>query len=120
MTATARVPGTFRKLALLSLLLTIGWMTVPGVYADANKLQWEDDDRSYDRARRAVAHGEILPIETILQRVKEQVAGEVLEIELDKEHGQWVYKFKILDPQGRLLEVSIDAQNGSLLKLEDD
>ena len=90
------------------------------VYADGQGSQWEDDDHSYDRARRAVSRGEVLPIEKILEHVRAQVEGQILEIEFEQEHGRWVYEFKIIDAKGRLLEASFDAQSGKLLYAEED
>ena len=59
---------------------------------------WEDDDSSYDRARRANQRGEILDLAEIYARAAAQVPGRVLEAELEKEHGRWVYELKILEP----------------------
>jgi len=78
------------------------------------------DDHSYDRARRAVSRGEVLPIEKILEHVRAQVPGQILEIEFDQENGRWVYEFKIIDDEGRLLEAYFDAQSGKLLSAEED
>ena len=82
--------------------------------------QWEDDDHTYDRARRAVGRGDALPIATLLERLKTRVAGEVVGIEFDREYGRWVYEFKVIDSKGRLLEVYVDAQSGEVLSMEED
>ena len=81
---------------------------------------WEDDDRSYDRARRAVDRGEARPIAELLEKLKTQVPGEVVGVEFEKEQGQWVYEFKIIDNNGRLLEIYVDAQSGEVLSIEED
>ena len=81
---------------------------------------WEDDDLSYDRARRAVDRGEALPIANLLEKLKTQVPGEVVGVEFEKEHGQWVYEFKIIDSGGRLLEIYVDPQSGKILSIEED
>jgi len=82
--------------------------------------QWEDDDHAYDRARRAVDRGEARPIAELLKRLKTQVPGEVVGVEFEREHGRWVYEFKIIDSGGRLLEVYVDAQTGTVLSMEED
>ena len=82
--------------------------------------QWEDDDRAYDRARRAVDRGDALPIAKLLERLKTQVPGEVVGVEFEHEHGRWVYEFKVVDSEGRLLEVYVDAQTGEVLSMEED
>ena len=82
--------------------------------------QWEDDDRTYDRARRAVDRGEALPIAKLLERLRTQVPGEVVGVEFEREHGRWVYEFKVVDSKGRLLEVYVDAKTGEVLSMEED
>ena len=77
---------------------------------------WEDDDHSHDRARRAMENGEILTIAEILERIRSQAPGRILDTELEHEHGQWIYEIKFLDPQGRLYELEIAARNGEILR----
>jgi uncharacterized membrane protein YkoI len=79
---------------------------------------WEDEDHSYDRARRASEAGEILTIAEIYERARQAMAGRILEAELERKHGRWVYELKILDPQGRLFELYLDAASGQVLKQE--
>lgn len=79
---------------------------------------WSDGDQDHDRARRAIEQGEILPLAEIFARARARFPGRVLETELDREHGLWVYELKILDPQGRLFEVSVDARSGDILEYE--
>lgn len=81
---------------------------------------WTDEDRSYDRARRATERGEILPLETIYARALARIPGRVLEAELERKGGLWVYELKILDDRGRLFEVYLDASTGAILKHEGD
>lgn len=88
--------------------------------ADGHGQRWEDDDYAYDRARRAVNRGEILPIANLLERLKTRVPGEVVGVEFKSEKGQWVYEFKIIDANGRLLEVYVDARSGAILSTEID
>lgn len=81
---------------------------------------WTDEDHSYDRARRATERGEILPLETIYARALARIPGRVLEAELERKGGLWVYELKILDDRGRLFEVYLDASTGAILKHEVD
>jgi uncharacterized membrane protein YkoI len=76
---------------------------------------WEDDDDSHDRARRANEGGEILDMSVILGRVRAQAPGRVLDTELEREHGRWIYEVKLLDPRGRLYELEVDARTGAVL-----
>jgi uncharacterized membrane protein YkoI len=52
----------------------------------------------------------------ILQRLRPQAPGRVLDTELEVEDGRWIYEIKLLDAKGRLYAVDIDAQSGELLR----
>ena len=80
---------------------------------------WEDEDRSHDRARRATEAGEILPLAQIYERARREIPGRVLEAELEGSHGRWIYELKILDPAGRLYELHLDAASGRILGREE-
>ncbi len=46
------------------------------------------------------------------------VSGKVMESSLDDDFGRAVYKVEVLDPDGRLHEVYVDAANGEILRRE--
>jgi len=77
-----------------------------------------DDD--YIEARRLLDSGEILPLEVILKNVKQILPGKVLEIELEVEDEQIVYEIEILDRNGVIKEIYIDAKTGKLLLTKED
>jgi uncharacterized membrane protein YkoI len=86
-----------------------------GMHGQGAKV-WEDDDDNHDRARRASEGGEILTMPEILKRIRSQTPGRVLDTELEREDGRWIYEIKLLDAKGRLYEVEIDAHNGEILR----
>ena len=108
----------------------IGLLSLFPLQADANDQVDSDgsarqeQSQDHERARAARLHGEILPITEILHHIGAQVPGEVIGIELEHEKhvGQpvWIYELKILTPDGRRLEIEIDARDGRILELEDD
>ncbi len=75
-----------------------------------------DDDQ--DRAREALARGEILPLSRILAVVEREVGGHVIEIGLDHDDGRYVYEVEAVSRDGRLVELSIDAATGGVLNRE--
>lgn len=87
---------------------------------DGDRRDWADEDHSHDRARRATERGEILPLTLIYERALARVPGRVLEAELERKRGLWVYELKILDVGGRLFEVYLDASTGVILKQEEE
>lgn len=46
------------------------------------------------------------------------VPGEVLEVEIDEDDVPVTYEFKILTPQGRVIELELDARSGRILEQE--
>ena len=73
-----------------------------------------DDD--HERARAALERGEVLPLMTILERLAPVIDGDIIETELDREKGRWVYEITYIDSTGRLIELEIDAADATVLK----
>ena len=78
-----------------------------------------EDGLDAGAARAAVLHGEILSLERILQIVRREFSGDIVEIQLELEDGALAYEFDILSPDGRLFEIEIDAATGKVLELEE-
>lgn len=76
------------------------------------------DGNDHDRARRALEAGEILPLARILQAAEAARPGRVIEIELDRDGGRWIYELELVSPQDRLYEMEIDAATGAILEIE--
>jgi uncharacterized membrane protein YkoI len=54
----------------------------------------------------------VLPIERILHQARASIAGTILEIELEKEHGRLVYEVLVLTPDNKKVEIEYDARTG--------
>ena len=93
-------------------LLLVALLCVPPVQAD------ED----HEIARHAVERGELLPLSKILQIAEQKYPGRVLEVDLDREKGRFLYELEILLSDGRVIELTYDGQTGDLLEseVEDD
>lgn len=72
--------------------------------------------RDHERARVALEAGEIRPLAELLAVVERRYQGRVIEADLERDDGQWLYEFKILPPNGRMFVVEIDALTGVLLR----
>jgi uncharacterized membrane protein YkoI len=77
-------------------------------------------DEDHALARRLREAGEIRPLEEISARARAAKAGEVLETELERSGGRYVYEMEILDAQGQVWELELDAKTGELLHMEID
>lgn len=66
----------------------------------------------HDRARSAVERNEILSLRQIFFGTQEQYGGRIIKVELEENHGLYVYKLKLITPQGRIVELEVDAATG--------
>lgn len=76
------------------------------------------DDKDHERARQALEAGEVLPLSDILNQVERDYPGQILEVEMEREDGVWVYEIKLLRENGALLKMKLDAGDGTLLKIK--
>lgn len=75
-----------------------------------------DDD--HERARQALERGEVLPLTRILEIAEKDAGGRVIEVDLDRDDGRYLYELELITPDGRLLEMEIDGANGRVLERE--
>jgi len=68
--------------------------------------------------RDLVRQGEILPLETILAQFPRKEYGKLLDLEVEREHGSVIYEFEFLRADGRIVEIEVDARNGTILEQE--
>lgn len=97
------------KTMLLSLALVAG-MISPTVAAD--------NDPDAETIRQWVEEGRILPLQELLDRHKERIDGELLDLEVEREHGRIVYELEVMDGHGRVHEIYLDAASGEWLGRE--
>jgi len=77
------------------------------------------DNADHERARQAVEAGDVLPLRTILDRVEREYPGQVMEVELDREKGEWVYEVKLLRKGGALMKLKILARDVTILDFKE-
>ncbi|MBP8182664.1 MAG: PepSY domain-containing protein [Rhodoferax sp.] len=77
------------------------------------------DEKDHERARKALQAGEVLPLKTILERVERAYPGQVMDVELERDHrgsgGRWIYEIKVLHTSGALVKLKVDARDGTVL-----
>ncbi|HEY9200167.1 MAG TPA: PepSY domain-containing protein [Gammaproteobacteria bacterium] len=96
-------------LLALMLLQLLPWGVTPAM---------ADDDHL--EARRLMELGDVLPLQTILEKYRTDYPGRVIEVELEKKHGRMIYEIEIIDDRGEVRELYIDARNAELLKVKVD
>lgn len=78
-------------------------------------------DRSQDRDSRMSLQGKsVIDLGKAIDLAIRRVPGDVLKVELENEDGRFVYEVKVLAADGRVREIKLDAQDGSLIEIEDD
>lgn len=76
------------------------------------------DDGDHERARKAVEAGEVLPLRELLARVEADHPGQIMELELERDDGMWLYEIKILQTGGVLIKLEVDARDGRVLAIK--
>jgi len=71
----------------------------------------------HERAREAVRAGEVMPLGQVLERIAPSHPGQVLEVELERDDGRWVYELKLLATDGSLLRLELDARTAEVLRV---
>ncbi len=77
------------------------------------------DEYRRDEVRHAVEAGEIKSLADILALVRGKLPGEIAGVEIERKQGRWLYEFRVVDGNGRLFEVYIDAHNGTIERVKE-
>ena len=94
------------RLPALFLALSLTGLAAPGAASP----------RDHDRARAALQAGEVLPLARVLEAVARSHPGDVLEVELERDDGRWIYELTVLQRDGALLKLEVDARTAEVLK----
>ena len=78
----------------------------------------DDDDDDHDRARRAVEQGHALPLRVVLDQVERQFQGRAVNVELERERGRLIYEIRLLQADGRVVKLEVDAASGAVLQVK--
>ena len=74
------------------------------------------DSITPERVRALVERGDILPLEQIMKINESLLAGRIIEVELERERGSYLYEIKVLPADGRSREFKIDARSGQVVR----
>lgn len=72
-------------------------------------------ESDHEMARRALREGKVLPLKTVLDLLERDYPGQVLEVELERDDGVFIYEIKLLRPDGQLLKLKLDAATGRVV-----
>lgn len=106
-----------RRVLLAGLLA----LAAPAVMAEDGAREAEDEEEEdHVRARRALKEGNIRPLSEILTKLDGTLDGEIVGIEFERDGGRYIYEFKLVTPEGRLVSVYVDAEDGAVLSRREE
>lgn len=92
----------------------LGLSVLPLGAAMAGTVRADDD---HERARQALAQGQVLPLASVLAGLEQQgYAGHVLKVEFEREQGRYLYEIRLLLGDGRAVKLEVDATDGKVLR----
>ena len=111
----------------IAILGTAGLLWIGYQNMDSQQQEHDEDDaaeqvgertqmRENETVRTITQRGDILSLDRILQDVRGQHPGRVLESELEQKDGRYIYEVELVDDQGRVREMKFDASTGEVLK----
>ncbi|MDO9598869.1 MAG: PepSY domain-containing protein [Azoarcus sp.] len=75
------------------------------------------DAQDHEQARRALEAGEVMPLRAIIDVVERDHPGQIVEIELERDDGRWLYEIKLLRADGSLAKLKVDGRDGRVLSI---
>ena len=81
-------------------------------------MAWANDD--HIEAKRLLDAGEILPLESILNNIRKEYPGKILEVKLENEDQVIAYEVEVLGSDNIVREVYINARTGKVLSSKVD
>jgi uncharacterized membrane protein YkoI len=103
-----------RSLVPLTFALALALGLVQPALADSKRPHDHDD------AQEALRRAEVLPLAEVLALIEARFDARLIEVEFEREKGQYIYEFKLITADGRIIEVEVDAATGRVLKVEGD
>ena len=96
--------------------LTAGLLAGLGVALLPRGMALADEPADHERARRALEAGEVMPLRKVLEQVERDYPGEIIEVELERENGRYVYEVKLIDTGNKVHKLELDAGTGEVLR----
>ncbi|WP_428605050.1 PepSY domain-containing protein [Sedimenticola sp.] len=81
---------------------------------------WSAAESDHERAKALRESGEIMPLEQILANIRGEYPGRLLEVSLEQEGKALIYEIELLDNEGKVWELELDAVTGKLIKRKQD
>lgn len=76
----------------------------------------DDDDLDQKQAAEAVREGRIIPLKKALDLLAKRYPGRVIDVQLSRSRGNYVYNFTLREASGRVRKVAMNAGNGQIAR----
>ena len=76
----------------------------------------DDDHGSHELARQALEQGRVLPLRAVLEKIERDYQGQALKVEFEQDDGRFLYKIRLLQSDGRMVKLKVDAVDGKVLE----
>ena len=73
---------------------------------------------SHELARQALEQGKVLPLRTVLDKIEREYQGPALKVEFEQDDGRFLYKIRLLQSDGRMVKLKVDAVDGRVLEIK--
>lgn len=95
-------------------------LLVPGLMAIAFTLSVNPAWAIFGEDKAELLQGTKITLVEAVQAALTNVTGKAINAELEKENGKTVFEVKVIDETGTTREIYVDAQTGTVLKIEKD
>ena len=100
-----------------ALVFLLAFSLAPSIGAPIDE-DGDDDALEHEEARKALEMGLVRPLEEIIAEARKHVQGDLIEVELEREDGRYIYELEFIQPSGQIIELQLDAK--SMAIIEDD
>jgi len=81
---------------------------------------WADQHYDAKQLQSWVEQGRIMPLESIIEQHPSLLEGKMVDVELERKRGRFVYEIKVLTHTGMRREIYFDASTGAPLRSDED
>ena len=99
-------------------LLTIPLVILTLTFA-FGKTAWADGI-DQDEAASLRQQGVILPLSDIIAAAQKQHQGRIIEVELEHKHGRYIYEIEIVNDEGKVWEIKLNASDANIISQEEE
>jgi len=101
-------------------LLWTGFTAVESERGEHAEEHEEEHESGYGAVGELRPEGDILSLEQVLEQAQQHRPGRVLDTELERKGGRYIYEIELLDDSGEVWEMKFDATSGELVKEEQE